>query len=179
MGPRRVVEQLPEPLKMVERKPARPAKANVMKRRPKLLERKERVSTKPREIDPTARPTVNNLTPGFGSRQTLKPVEQLSESMKVVERATSRSPEAKTTKRRPKLFERPEHVSTKSKEHNLRVTPPKNIKLELNNADKKLERPRQRKEGHRQTRRPKLLKTTTESPEAWLDRFADETKLNI
>ena len=163
LGPKKLVEKLPQPMKLVERKPP-PPKANLMKRRPKLFEERENVSTKPREIDPTTRPTANNKRAGFGQRQPLKLVEQPPELM----RTTSRSRVANST-RRPKLFERPEHVvSTKSKEHNLNARPSKNTKL-----DQSLDL-REAMLGKEEIRRAKMLKTTTESPEAWLDRFADE-----
>jgi len=169
LGSMRLVEQLPEPEKMVDSRkpPPRSPKANVTKRRPKLFEGEENGSTK---MDPTTRPTANNVRAAFGSRQPLKQVEQNPEPVKVIERATSRSLIANTTKGRPKLFEKPKHVSPKSKEHNFNARPTKNTKQELIDVDERLDR-RGRRLGKEERRRPKLLKTTTESPEAWLDRF--------
>ena len=151
--PTELAEKPPKPLKIS-------SKANEMNRRPKQFEDPGKPQpTKPREFDLKEKSAAKKVKVEFGSRLQQK----LPEPLIVVERATSRS--AETNMKRPNFVS-----SLKPKKHNIKATSP--ISIDMNKMRER-SRSRLRSEGHQESRRPKMLKTTTESPEAWLDRFPE------
>ena len=158
--PSELVEKLPKPLKVVERKPS---KQNLSQRRPKLFEIPEDLSTK--RGNTNSNPLSKKIT---GKPQTpLGLVTRHPVPEKMAKISTPRSKSSNTKN----LFEGHKNWP---KDPNEEATLPKHVKTALTDLERSPARQRSRpssESGWRQ-RQPKLLRTTTESPEAWLDRFA-------
>ena len=164
--PSELVERLPKPLKVVERKPSI---QNLTQRRPKLFEIPEDLSTKPGNTNsnPLSRSLTKKLT---GQPQTpLGLVERHPVLDKMTKISTPRSKSSNTKS----LFEGPKNWP---KDPNKEATFPKHAKIALTDIERSpaRQRPRPSSESGWRQRQPKLLRTTTESPEAWLDRFTSK-----